>query len=126
MAVWTFRCYDDGEGPPNLWQRWYDAHPEVQGKHDAILRIIEQQPTWTNEHYTDNMPGDIVEIRIKGRVQWRIFGHYGQQRQEFVVTAIGWHKGKQYNPKRVVAQAATLKLEIEAGRANAPPCQRPS
>ena len=126
MAIWTFRCYDDGQGPPNLWERWYNAHPEIQGTHDAKLRILEQQPIWNDPHYTDNMPGDVVEIRIKGRVQWRIFGHYGQKRYEFVVTAIGWHKGRQYNPRGVVATAGLLKLKIESGKSNAPICKRPS
>lgn len=128
MAVWTFRCYDDGHEPPNLWQRWYDDHPEVHGKHDAILRIIENQPVWNNEHYTDNMPGDVVEIRVPTKqLQWRIFGHYHNAgRQQFVVTTIGWHKGKQYKPRGVVGTAALRKIEVESGAANAPICQRPS
>lgn len=126
MALWSFRCYDDG-GDPNLWQRWYDQHPEAQGRHDAVLRIIENQPVWNNEDYTDNMPGDVVEIRVTGKVQWRVFGHYSKgERHVFVVNETGWHKGKQYKPRSVVKSSELRRIELEEGEANAVLCKRPS
>lgn len=124
MALWTFKCYVDGT-QPNLWQAWYDAHPEVQGSHDSIFGIIEQQPQWTNDKYTKKLSNGVIEVRLNGSPKWRIFGHYGDGRREFVVTAIGWHKGKQYKPQGVVGLAAIRRGEIESGTANAAACRRP-
>lgn len=126
MVLWTYRCYDDGKGPPNLWQRWYDEHPKFQGTHDTIFRMIEQQPAWTNEIYTKSFNG-VVEVRLNGSPKWRVWGYYGKAQREFVVTVVAWHKDKKYGPdKNPVSTTLIRKQEVEGGSADAPVCKRPS
>ena len=125
MVLWTFRCYDDG-GVPNLWQRWYTAEPDYNGTHDSVFRILETQLQWTNTIYTVVLPGGILEVRLSGARQWRVLGYYGSARREFVVTAIGYHKGKVYTPKDLLKQAVSRRVELENGTRNAPICERPS
>lgn len=124
MALWTYRCYDDG-GAPNLWTRWYDQHPEMQGSHDSVFRMLEAQPQWNNTVYTKTLPGKVIEVRLSGPIQWRVMGHYGNAQREFVVTDIGYHKGARDTPKGLKGNAALHRKLIKAGAANAHVCNRP-
>ncbi len=127
MAIWTYRCYEDGKGTSNLWQRWYDATPGFQGKHDAVFGIIEQQPVWDDPGYTKVIGGVVVEVRMRGSPKWRVWGYYGEARREFVVTQVAWHKDKKYGPdKDPIATTKVRKKQVEQGMANAPVCRRPS
>lgn len=128
MANWTYRCYIDGK-LPNLWQRWYDSNPQVQGAHDAAFELLEQMEMWAPPKFK-NLARDgkgVHEVKMKGRdnLQWRIFGHAFQNEQEFLVTAIGWHKGKQYSPATVIGTAKSRISEVNNDPGKAESCDRP-
>ena len=125
MVLWKFKCYDDGQSP-NLWQRWYKSNIDYQGSHDAIFEIIEQQQSWTNPYYTKAMGDDLIEVRLNGAVQWRIFGFYGDKRREFVVVAIGYHKQNVYYPKAIKETAKKIIGAIKSGIKKANDCERPN
>src|SRR5437763_658057 len=100
--MWTYRCYDDGR-TPNLWQRWYTAHPDYRGSHDAIFDTLEQMVEW-KPPYVDflNKNERIVEVRLRGRVKHRILGIYSNKRRaEFIVLGTCNHKGKVYEPPNI-------------------------
>lgn len=123
--MWTYRCYDDGK-KPNLWQRWYDANPDYQGRHDAVFDTLESLPYW-KEPYSKYLNNDerIIEVRLTGKVKHRILGFYGTKKQEFIVVATCNHKGKVYDPPDAPARAVKRKKEIERGERNAIVCTRP-
>ena len=125
--MWTYHCYDDAKSP-NLWERWYRANRAAQGAHDATFRIIEQQEIWGRPNVKALGKG-LIEVKFKGadRLQWRVFGFYTPgKRQDFTVTAIGYHKDEAYTPREVMELARRRKAEIETGDAKACPCERPA
>lgn len=130
--MWKFYCYHDGRPAPkagakltNIWSDWYDAAgDEVQGKHDSTLEHLEQNLTWREPH-ADNLADGLVEIRIRGQVQWRVLGYYGPGKLEFTVVLICNHKGKTYSPADSLKTAAKRKKDIENGKAKADICERP-
>jgi hypothetical protein len=126
MESFTYRCYDDGL-PPNPWKRWYDtdADKRTRAKHDSVWRILESLSFWRAPHVDYFRNEGLLEIRIVTHVQWRIFGFGGPTTRLFTVTGIGYHKGKVYSPKDIIAVAHGRKLEIEAGKLKAPICERP-
>lgn len=123
MGSWTFRCYDDGKSP-NLWQKWYDDNPAARGAHDATLDIIVQQAVWRGPN--TKAFDDKVEIKFKGgNVQHRIFGFYGGTKQQFIITAVGYHKDKVYHPKDILKTCTKRRKEIEGDPQKAKECVRP-
>ena len=124
MALWTYKCYVDGS-QPNLWRRWYDAHPEVRGKHDSVFGMLEQQVFWVKPHVKmlKNHDG-LLEVILNGRVQWRIFGFQGAGK-EFVVVGTGNHKANVYDPKGILTTARGIMKDIKAGSKGAISCERP-
>lgn len=125
MVLWTYKCYDDG-GELNLWQRWYIQNPTYQGSHDGIFDIIEQQTAWTNTIYTKPLGNDLIEVRLSGPRQWRIFGFYGSKRREFVIVATGFHKDQVYEPKDIKKTAVKIIKAIKSGNMEAKDCERPN
>jgi len=123
--MWSYRCYDDGK-VPNLWQRWYDAHPEVQGSHDAVFHFLEQRDQWRepfSKVFDKNLK--IIEVRLNGKVKYRILGFYGSAQHEFIVVATCSHKQSVYDPPDVKMTAGKRKKEIEANPGKAQLCVRP-
>ena len=125
--MWNYRCYDDGQSPC-LWKRWYanDADKAAQGSHDSVFGILEQQLQWREPYakLLDKNNG-IIEVRLSGRVQWRILGFYGDERCVFVVVAICYHKEKVYTPRDVIKTARRRKAEIQIDLGKALVCERP-
>lgn len=124
MANWTYKCYIDGKSP-NLWQRWYDDNPAAQGAHDAALNILEELEVWRGPNA--KAFDDIVEIRFKaGGIQHRIFGFYGSnEKQRYIVTGTGSHKGNVYTPKGILKTCTKRREEIEGDPTKAKECSRP-
>lgn len=121
--MWTYRCYDDGK-QPNLWRRWYDSNPDYQGTHDSIFDILEQQQQWKMP-WTRPLGDGLIEVRLHGKVQYRILGYYGDARKEFIVVGTCSHKGNVYTPKDAIKVAKKAMNDIKGGRANAIQCSRP-
>lgn len=126
MAQWTYRCYDDGKSP-DLWRRWYDANPDIHGTHDSTFDILEQQDRWAKPHCDFiNKDERLLEIRLNGKVKFRIFGYYDLEvRKQFVVLGIGNHKGPVYSPKDILKTIILRKKEVLNGAATAHHCPRP-
>ena len=122
--MWTYRCYDDGSDP-NLWQRWYVQNPDAHGSHDAVFRMLEQMKAWREPHAKLLKNYDqLVEIRLSGDLEHRIFGMYAAGRQ-FIVLATGYHKQKVYSPKDVLKTATKRKKEVLLDPERTVPCVRP-
>lgn len=127
IFMWSYRCYDDGQAT-TLWQRWYDATPAAQGSHTSVFDILEQQvqwrPPWTK---LVGKKKAIVEVRLSGadRIEWRVLGFYGSQRQEFVIVAICNHKGRVYDPPDILDTAIKRRNEILKDPTKAISCVRP-
>jgi len=68
---------------------------------------------------------DLIEVRLSGRVMWRILGFYGSERRQFVVVGACNHKGKVYEPKEALNTARRMIKEIKAGKKVTVPCERP-
>jgi hypothetical protein len=125
MAMWVYRCYNDGNSP-HLWKGWYDGHAAYRGTHDAIFDILEQQVAWKEPwaKFFDK-PNRIIEVRLTGDVKYRILGFYGQARMEFIVLGICSHKQRVYDPPDIRKTAVRRKSEIEKNPAKALRCVRP-
>ena len=125
--MWTYKCYVTNDSP-NLWAKWYEQNPSEQGRHDAVFEALEQIAPW-REPYAKALKGShlagIIEVRLRGTRQWRIFGFYGEQRQEFILVAIGYHKGSVYSPKDALETAKRRMEEIRRDGSNAKECNRP-
>lgn len=122
MAQWTYRCYDRGR-EPNLWAQWYDDHPEAQGVHDQVFDLLEDQVRWSMP-LARHLKDDLIEIRLLGPVQWRVFGCYGGKRC-FVVLAIGNHKDKVYSPPDIMKTARKRLAKFKRDEDHAKFCKRP-
>ena len=124
--MWKYRCYDDG-GNPSLWKRWYDATVDVQGSHDSIFQGLESMVNW-REPWTKFFDKEerIIEVRLSGDVEWRVFGFHSGERQEFVILGTAFHKGKVYTPHDIRTTLIKRKKEIEADPKKAKPCERPT
>jgi hypothetical protein len=123
--MWKYRCYDDG-GKPDLWKRWYDDHKDVQGSHDSVFDALESMVSW-RKPWTDfiDKKARIIEVRLSGDVEWRVFGFHGGAQREFIVLGTGYHKGRVYTPANVRKTAIKRKQEIEADPGKAKFCERP-
>lgn len=128
MANWNYRCYDDGDRT-NLWQRWYDEHPQAQGAHDAAFELLEQMQVWQppNFKYLRGKYKGLGEVRFFGRdkLQWRVFGQLDQRSQRYLVLSIGYHKGKKYTPTNVMEKAKQRLSEVTNDTQKAVNCERP-
>jgi hypothetical protein len=124
--MWKYRCYDDG-GNPNLWTRWYRGTPDAQGSHDSVFEGLESMVNW-RKPWTDFIDKDarIIEVRLSGDVEWRVFGFHSGAQREFVVLGIGYHKGKVYTPHGIKRTLIIRKKEIESNPEKAKPCERPT
>jgi hypothetical protein len=67
----------------------------------------------------------IVEVRLSGDVEWRVFGFHTGVRQEFAVLGVAHHKGKVYAPPDIRATLIKRKKEVEADPGKAVTCERP-
>jgi hypothetical protein len=123
--MWKYRCYDDG-GQPNLWRRWYGASIDAQGSHDSVFEGLETIVNWRKPWARFFDKGNrIIEIRLSGEVEWRVFGFHSGAQQEFVVLEIGYHKDGVYTPHNVRKTLAKRKKQVEADLGRAPSCDRP-
>lgn len=124
--MWTYRCYNDGKDP-NLWQRWYRANKAARGAHDNAFRMLEQREEW-QEPNAKHLGKGLIEVKFKGvdKRQWRIFGyHTAGEHRDFTVIGVGYHKDRVYTPRDAIPKAREIKADIEHGRAEAYPCERP-
>jgi hypothetical protein len=123
--MWIYRCYDDGN-QPNLWRRWYDSHLDTQGSHDSVFGGLETMVNW-REPWTKffNKAERIIEVRLSGDLEWRIFGFHSGAKQEFIVLDIGYHKQGVYTPRGLRKTLVKRKKEVESDLGKAPPCVRP-
>jgi hypothetical protein len=124
MANWTYRCYVDGKSP-NLWRRWYDAHPDCQGSHDAVFRILDTLVSW-REPQAKKLSTGVIEVRLTGTLEWRIFGFYGERQKEFVVVSVASKKGVVYTPKKALKNAKALMKLCRSNPGKAISCECPS
>ena len=130
MEKLTYQCYVT-TADPNLWAEWYAGQSkEVQAKHDTAFEFLEAWAEWTDKHYK-RLKGKhkgIGEVIIKGSVQWRIFGFTkaAHSKREFIVTHIGSHKGRVYDPKNVMDTSHKRMVEIENDISKAKSCSRPT
>ena len=111
----------------NLWQTSYDsAADEVKAKHDAKWEFLEanEAAEWGKVD-TKTFDG-FVEVRLPGKVAWRIMGFFGPGEHEFTVVLICFHKGQQYTPKKCLKTAKTRTLEVENDLRRRASCARPS
>lgn len=128
MANWTYQCYSDCV-EPDFWRRWYDAHPQARGPHDAAFDLLEQMEVWQPPRFK-NLQRELKgldEVKFKGRdkLQWRVFGKADQKKQSFVVLCIGYHKGSKYTPSNVTGIAMQRLSEISKNPWKAVDCERP-
>jgi hypothetical protein len=122
MENWRYGCYDDGRNP-NLWNHWYDSHPDCRGAHDATFEILEQMEIW-REPNAKHLGQGLVEIKIKcERKQWRIFGTFNGKKR-FIVVGVGYHKSKQYQPPNILETAAKRAQKVRKSDAYVD-CKRP-
>jgi hypothetical protein len=123
MANWAYRCYIDGKSP-NLWRRWYDAHPDCQGSHDSVFRILDTLTPW-REPQAKKLSSGVIEVRLSGTLEWRVFGFYGTKQKEFVVVSIASKKGAVYTPKDALKTAEKLMKLCQADSGKAGHCECP-
>ena len=123
-----YYCYITRE-QPNLWRHWYDSQDEaVQAKHDSVFEFLEAGH-WKGPYYKRLKGYDSVgEVRIRSKVQWRIFGfrRQGETTPEFVVVHVGSHKGNVYVPKDVLKQSEKRVKEAQNDPRKTDQCKRPS
>lgn len=121
-------CYITRERP-NLWSHWYDSQDEaVQAKHDTAFEFLEAG-NWQGPYYKRLKGyGNVGEVRIRSKVQWRIFGFRrpGETTPEFVVVHVGSHKGKVYTPRDVLKQSGKRMKDVQNDPRKADQCKRPS
>lgn len=124
--MWTYECYINRDRP-NLWWKWYTDHAEANSQHDAAFDLLEQEDTWraplAKTIKGKNFRG-LIEVRLKAQVQWRILGFY-QGKRHFIVTAIGYHKGRVYSPKSLLETAKKRMDEVKKDGSKAKRCERP-
>ncbi len=122
-----YYCYVTRD-EPNLWSKWYDAQDDaVRARHDTAFEFLEAG-NWQEPQYKRlNGYGNIGEVRIRAKVQWRIFGFRrgGTGVQEFVTVHIGSKKGQVYKPKGVLTQAEKRMKEVKDDPNKADRCKRP-
>jgi hypothetical protein len=122
-----YYCYITRD-TPNLWSKWYDSQDEaVQARHDTAFEFLEDG-NWEGPYYKRLKEyGNIGEVRIRAKVQWRIFGFRkgSSAGPEFVTVHVGSHKGKVYSPKAVLTQAEKRMEEVKDDPNKADPCKRP-
>jgi hypothetical protein len=127
--MWTFFCYDDGQ-PKDLWQTWYDGlDGDTKGRHDVALDFLEvrENHEWYNTpHFGELVPDEgIYEIRIRGKIQWRLAGYFSPNK-EFTIVLICNHKQNVYNPRNAKKTAVKRRKQIESGSKTRKLCVRPS
>lgn len=123
--MWTYRCYVDG-ARPNLWLDWYDSAPDAHGSHESVFDALEQMDNWRAPYSKIiNRKERIIEARVTGDVQWRVFGFFGEPRKEFIVLGIGHHKQRVYYPPDILTTIVKRKKEVEKDIGKAVPCVRP-
>ncbi|MCK1562454.1 hypothetical protein IVB08_00315 [Bradyrhizobium sp. 173] len=123
--MWKYRCYDDG-GQPNLWRRWYESNADVQGSHDSVFDGLETMVSWREPWTKFIDKGErIIEVRLSGKLEWRVFGFHSGAQREFVVLGAGSKKGKVYTPADIKKTVIKRKKEVEADLGKAPSCGRP-
>jgi len=101
---------------------------DSNGVHDSVFRMLEQQSSWRGPHckkLVGKAYKGLFEVRIRGKVQWRIFGFF-EPDTTYVVTAIGNHKGNVYQPKAILKTATKRMNEIKTGNSKAAICERPT
>lgn len=123
--MWLYRCYNDG-GSPSLWERWYRETPDVQGSHDSVFEGLESMLSW-REPWTKffDKKERVIEVRLSGRVEWRVFGFHSGAAREFVVLGVGYHKQRVYTPADIRKTLIKRKRDIEAEFGKAIACARP-
>jgi hypothetical protein len=127
--VWKYYCYDNGH-PDNLWSDWYHGCDEkTKAQHDQTWEILEQrEPHQWEMPWTRHLRESLIEIRVRGNVEWRILGYFGPkgERKAFTVLLICHHKQKSYQPQNAIKTARKRLKEAEQNISTVKSCDRPS
>jgi hypothetical protein len=124
--MWRYWWYADPKGP-DPWRAWYDAqNASVQGRHDAVFRMLEARVNWTPPH-AKKIGDDLDEIILKTNVQHRLLGFYWPHsiRMAFTFLLPCTHKGRVYDPKDAFEIAERQIEELKSGRNWIRRCDRP-
>ena len=127
--MWVFFCYDE-RGKISLWQAWYDSCDDAtKASHDYALEFLEvrEHHDWIGTpHFGPLVPQKgIYEIRLPGKIKWRLLGYFGPRPAQFTVVLICNHKGPVYEPKDSRKTAVKRKGDIESGKRKRIHCVRP-
>lgn len=111
--MWKFYCYDDGRNP-DLWASWYagDADERDRAQHDQVFDVLVGTERWIDPP-VKSLGGGLLEIKIRGTLQWRIFGFYypSQQRKVFTLLLFCYHKQNRYYPRQNCIAIARQRLK---------------
>ena len=127
--MWKYYCYDDGS-PNNLWSDWYHGCDEkTKARHDQVWEALEQlEPHQWRMPLAKHLRESLVEIRVRGNVQWRVLGYYGPKGKQktFTVLLICNHKQNIYQPHDAINTARKRLKMIEQNYSLVKSCDRPS
>jgi hypothetical protein len=122
-TCWTFRVFKDAG--VNVIEEWLTSLPAgIEERVRVLLIHMANEQTWGG-HYFKKLTGydNLYEIRITGKVQYRLLGCYGPGRRVFSLllgtTKGGASRGKSatYDPKNALEIADTRsKIALENGR----------
>jgi hypothetical protein len=123
MSFWKFRVFR--VAGVDVIDTWLTSLPVgIEERVRALLLHMANEKTWKGEYFKKLKRFDnLCEIRITGRVQYRLLGCYGPGKNVFSLLLGtrkgGASKGKSatYNPKNALEIAdARSKMVLESGR----------
>jgi hypothetical protein len=118
-------CYDESDGR-SLWRDWYNsASDEVKEKYDTKWEFLEVNEASEWGKVDTKTFNDFVEIRLPGKVAWRVMGFFGPGRHEFTVVLVCFHKGAQYTPKKCLKTVKSRISEVRQNLNRRKLCARP-
>ena len=128
--MWTYFCYDN-EKEESLWHVWYAARDDdTKASHDYAFEYLEPRENreWYNTpHFGPLVPKKgIYEIRLPGKLKWRLAGYFGPGVKQFTIVLICNHKGQIYDPPDSKKTAVKRKSQIESGKRKRKQCVRPT
>jgi phage-related protein len=110
------------------WDLWYEARNEaVRGKFEDVFETLEDNTSWHRTgFYRPLAKGDgLGEVKVKEGHQWRFFGFFGLDRQEFAIMMICYHKDTNYEPRDAIDTGKKRMKEIKTKKTQRISCERP-
>ena len=127
--MWKYYCYDDGS-PDNLWSDWYhNCDEQTKAQHDQVWEALEQLKSHQWEMpLAKHLGKSLIEIRVRGNVQWRVLGYYGPkgERNAFTILQVCNHKQNRYQPHDAINTARKRLKMVEQNNSMVKSCDRPS